>query len=305
MIGSSRSIAANYLLNQHLRTITEEERTTLQDILIEMLRDITSACHTMSVDVILVGGSALGAVRHHGMIPWDDDVDVAMTRDHWNVFKAHFNDLLGEKYEMEAPNYNGQDSKQILAKIYLKDSEYVLAEEMNFPYPNKIFIDVFIIDRVSDNSIVRNFDAMVVNSMRLIAISMLEYKYPSLIMKKIMMSSFFTGAYYYLRRLIGFAFSWCSHQTICDFFDSFVSRHKGEKIYMTIPTGIKRYKGEMLPMEVWLPCSKGEFAGMEINLPHDVDAYLKSLYGDYMKIPPLEKRITHPIVKISFPKEEK
>ena len=283
-----------------LHRITEEERVQLQQVLLSMLIDIKKACEKVHIEFTIMGGSAIGAVRHKGFIPWDDDLDIAFSRKDWEAFKLNFEPLLGEKYALEAPNYNNEDSKQLLSKIYLKGTEYVTVDEMNFPYHNCIFVDLFVVDGVSDNAFVRNIDAFVVNSMRLIAITTQEYRYPNPLIKKIMLSSWDTRLYYYIRKIIGFSFSWLSHKTLCRWFDTFVSRHGETTKLTTVATGLKRYKGEMIPRDVWFPFSKGNFCGVEVNLPHDVHSYLTKIYGDYMKLPPPEKRETHSIVKLKF-----
>ena len=283
-----------------LHRISEEEKLKLQQILLSMLIDIKEACYKAKIEFTIIGGSAIGAVRHKGFIPWDDDLDVAFSRKEWEKFKISFESLLGEKYALEAPNYNNTDSKQLLSKIYLKGTEYVTVDEMNFPYHNCIFVDLFVIDGVSNNALVRNIDAFVVNSMRLIAITTQEYRYPNPLIKKVMLSKWNTGLYYYFRKVIGFIFSWISHKTICQLFDAYVSRHGDNTKLVTVATGLKRYKGEMMARSIWFPYSKGEFCGIEVNLPHDVHRYLTTIYGNYMILPPSEKRETHSIVKLRF-----
>lgn len=284
-----------------LHQLTDNELAQLHKILFEMLTDIMDVCKQIGIEYTLIGGSVLGAIRHQGFIPWDDDLDIGMTRKDWEAFKTHFKTLLGEKYVLEAPNYDNKDSKQLLSKIYLKDSEWVMIEEMNFPYQNSIYIDVFIIDAVSDNRIVRLFDAFLANLMRAGAIAMQEYKYPSPILKEAMMTRTSTKAYYYIRQFVGLCFSTVSHKALCDFFDHFVSRHRCKTHSSTVATGLKRYRAETLSNEVWFPYSKGYFNGIEVNLPHNPDKYLSYIYGDYMKLPPIEKRETHPVVKLRFP----
>ena len=284
-----------------LHIISDDERFELQKCLLHMLKDIDMVCCKHNITYMLGGGTALGAVRHKGFIPWDDDLDIGITRKEWEVLKCHFKALLGEKYVLEAPNYDNKDSKQLLSKIYLKDSEWVMIEEMSFPYHNSIYIDVFIIDGVSNNRIVRLFDASVANFLRAGAISMQEYKYPSPILKEAMLTRTSTKLYYYIRQFVGLCFSVVSHKALCDFFDHFVSRHRSLTQSSTVATGLKKYKAETLRNEVWFPYSKGVFNGMEVNLPHDPDKYLTYIYGDYMKLPPVEKRETHPVVKFRFP----
>ncbi|MCH5174674.1 MAG: LicD family protein [Prevotellaceae bacterium] len=288
---------------QMLRRITDDERQTLQNVLLGMYIDIMSACRALDIGCTLVGGSALGAVRHNGFIPWDDDFDIGMTRDEWEVFKRNFQQLLGDKYILEAPNYENKDSKQLLSKIYYKGTEYVMLEEMNFPYNNCIFIDVFIIDNVSDSFLVRKFDTFVANLMRVASITSQEFRFPNPLQKRVMTSTPSLFIYYYIRQVAGLLFSLIPHKTWCLWFDRFVSRHNVNKTskYVTVPTGLKRYGGEMLKREVFFPYSKGLFEGNEVNLPNNTHDYLTIIYGNYMKLPPEDRRETHPIVSLKFP----
>lgn len=288
---------------QMLRHITDDERQKLQNVLHGMLLDIIEACKVLGIDYTLIGGSTLGAVRHKGFIPWDDDLDIGMTRDKWEIFKTHFQVLLGDKYILEAPNFENKDSKQLLSKIYLKGTEYVMLEEMNFPYNNCIFIDVFVIDNVSDNIVIRKFDTFIANLMRLAAITAQEYRFPNPLLKHAMTSNIYTAFYYYIRQILGFFFSVIPHKRLCFWFDRFVSRHNNNTTtkYVTVATGLKRYGGEMLERDVWFPYSKGTFNGVEVNLPNDTDKYLTMIYGNYMELPPVEKREVHSIVKLKFP----
>ena len=305
MVKAIKNIMRESGMNSHLiHMITDEELKQLQETLLAMFLDVVEACKQIDIDYTLIGGSVLGAIRHKGFIPWDDDLDIGMTRNDWEVFKQNFNSVLGDKYVLESPNYDNKDTKQLLSKIYLKNSEYVMIEEVNMPYHNCIFIDVFVIDSVSDNSLTYSFDCFATNMMRLMAITMQEYKYPSPIMKDAMMSSISTKLYYFARQIVGFCSSAISHKVLSDFFDHFVSRHKKKTRRATVATGLKRYKNETLNYEVWFPYSKGVFNGIEVNLPHNPDKYLSIIYGDYMKLPPVEKRETHAIVRLKFGDEK-
>lgn len=287
--------------NNLLRKIEEADRKTLQSVLTQMLKDLQQACKKINIQFALCGGSCLGTVRHQGFIPWDDDVDVSMMRKDWELFKCHFEEILGDKYVLEAPNYGNKDTKYPWAKIYKKGTKMTDILDLNLPYNKGISIDIFVIENVHDWKIVQYFDAIITGAMKYIATSMLFYKYPNRLMNQYFRSTTKSVIYYRLRQTLGFLFSFISHKTWCEWYDKFASRHKKESLLTTIPTGSHLYLGEMLPRTSWLPYSKSHFEGIEVNLPNDSHKYCIQMYGaNYMKIPPLEKRESHFIVELSF-----
>lgn len=307
MVKAIKNIMRERGTDSHLLyNLNDSELLLLHNTLLNMLIDILEACKKCGVELTLIGGSVLGAVRHNGFIPWDDDLDIGMRRHDFEKFKYCFLDLLGDKYALEAPNYDEKDTKYLLSQIHLIDSEWVMLEQVNLPYHNCIYVDLFVIDNVSNNRFIYNIDSLIANFLRAGAITMLEYKYPSPIFKEAMMSNRKTKLYYYLRQFIGMCFSVISHKNICDFFDKFVSRHKCVTQRSTVATGLKKYKAETLDNEDWFPFSKGVFCGIEVNLPHNVEKYLSYIYGeDYMKLPPVDKRETHPVFRCRFPNSDK
>lgn len=291
------SIGTNKLIE-----IGDSERVKLQGVLVEMLIDIQCACEKMGVAFCLCGGSCLGAVRHKGFIPWDDDVDVAMFREEWEIFKSQFEVLLGDKYVLESPNYQNRDSKYPWSKIYLKGTEYVDIFDQNYPYEKGINIDVFVIENVSRYKAIRILDGLLATSFKFVSTSMLFYRYPNQLVKAMFSLTTSSKIYYVLRRCLGFLFSGISHERWLRWYDIYISRHHEASEMVTIPTGTRLYSGEMHPREVWLPFSKGLFCGHEVNLPHDADRYIRNMYGNnYMQIPPKEKQETHSVVRLKFP----
>ena len=285
-----------------LKPITTDERCKLQQILTEMLDDVQHACDKIGVQIVLCGGSCLGAVRHQGFIPWDDDLDIAIMREDWDKFKACFNDVMPDKYVLEAPNYDDKDTKYPWAKIYLKGTELQDVIDINLPYNKGIFIDIFVIENVVNNKMTQRFDAFVTATMKYVATSMLLYKYPSHDMDVLFSASMKSLIYYRLRQMLGFTFSFVSHKRWLKWYDLFAARHKKETSLVTIPTGTNLYLGEMLERKTWLPYATAKFNGVDVKIPHDFHKYLSKLYGeDYMTIPPKEKQISHPIVSLRFP----
>ena len=115
-----------------LKEVGEKDRNKLQEVLTEMLQDIQIACDKEQLQVALGYGSVIGAVRHGGFIPWDDDIDLIMLREDWERFKLVFDDVLGDKYILEAPNYGNKDTKCTWGKIYKRNTELVEIIRENF-----------------------------------------------------------------------------------------------------------------------------------------------------------------------------
>ena len=94
------------------------------------------------------------------------------------------------------------------------------------------------------------------------------------------------------RMFLGHLFGIISHRKWVWWFDRLNAKSKRSN-YLTIPTGRKHYIGETQLADVFFPVQKGVFEGIEVNIPSNYDAYLTSLYGNYMQVPPVEKRERH------------
>ena len=299
---SAKEIMNNLALKTNcLMEVDQDMRNRLQDVLVEMMRDIHNVCIKREIGYALVGGSCLGAVRHQGFIPWDDDIDISMLREDWEKFRSCFDEELGEKYVMEAPQYGNKDCKTTWAKVYKKKTVLQEIMDVDTPYEQGIFIDIFFYENVSNNKIIRKIDACLSDFLKGVATSMVFYKYPNELMKQYYGATPQTKRYYNMRRFLGFLFSWMSHKRFCDCYDKFVSRHKTPSEYITAPTGRKNYMGEILQRKWWIPQKQVKFENTEFLVPADSHNYLLTLFGkNYMQLPPVEKREKHFIVKLKF-----
>jgi lipopolysaccharide cholinephosphotransferase len=283
-----------------LREVTPNEADKLRGILLMMYKDIANFCAENKLTIMLGGGSALGAVRHSGFIPWDDDLDLMMYRpDYDKLIQLLENGALSEKYEYASPNPNVEVGARFL-KIYLKGTKAEEIGESKSPTPKGIKIDIFSIVDVPQNGLVRWINGIVSNFLALTFSCATQYKYFDELEKQFAKQS--QSAYFMslTMRTIGFLSSFLPCRKWADLFDKHsASYHK--KGLVAMPSGRKHYLGEVHPYDVMLPVSKGIFEGLEINLPHNVDAYLTKLYGPtYMQLPPEDKRERHFIVNLDF-----
>lgn len=260
--------------------LSSEEREEMKQTLLEMFIDVKRACDNNNIEVIVAGGTCLGTIRHKGFIPWDDDMDLMMSRENYDKLISVFEKELSDKYELSVPRTKN-DSIALSMRIIKKNPERA---DTDFKYD----IDIFPIERLPDNKILRSIKCKYLNVLRVCvnSVTMVERKD---FYRKTMVNH---RVYYYIRYMIGLFFSIFGRKKLMDYFDRVASCSKGNQ-YWTIATGRGMSNKECHPTEVYFPPRKGMFEGVEVLVPHNVDAYLSRLYGNYMEIPPIEKRERH------------
>lgn len=117
---------------------------------LDVLKEVHNYCVNHNLKYYMIYGTLLGAVRHHGYIPWDDDIDIAMPREDYEVFIPHYN---RESSHISRCIHYSLDSSYYLdfAKVYNTRTE--LTELVHNPKTIGVYIDVFPIDKMPDNSV--------------------------------------------------------------------------------------------------------------------------------------------------------
>lgn len=295
---STRKVTSKLPSIKEIHEVTPEELKELQACFLEILKDIIQVCEENDICYMAAGGTCLGSIRHKGFIPWDDDVDLIMPRADLNKFVEIFDRTMGEKYELTSPNSKYQLESMITA-VYKKNTLKASFYDYNTPFPKGVHIDIFAIEAVPENRIIRRFKGIFAIGLQFIAVSALFYRFRSDVKKKFFYQSGAGKFNYRLRCTIGFLFSFRPYQVWGNIFDCFVRGNEASKLW-AVPTDIGHYFGHVMPKEVYFPPTKGEFEDIFINLPANPDAYLKNQYGDYMAIPPEADREKHYSVGFSL-----
>lgn len=114
---------------------------------IEMLKSFHEFCKENALRYYIIGGTAIGALRHHGFIPWDDDIDLGMPRKDYNKLISTYNKKrTNDRYILESPYTKNKDYCYTYSKLY--DSKTLLVEKLKKEFVRGVFIDIFPIDGV-------------------------------------------------------------------------------------------------------------------------------------------------------------
>ena len=302
-MGSYKALLNSLSNDDKLRKLTTDEMLRLRKVFLETFQDLSDCCEKHGLTVMLIGGSVLGAVRHQGFIPWDDDLDVAMTRADFEKLKEVFERELGDRYTLSSPNYK-KNANNRFPMMLVRDT--LLVEVGNTPDDevSRIKIDIFIIENIPSNKLHRLVKGLWCTALMFMASYEETYEHNTPELQNYMCKTA-EGKKEYLRRVrIGKMFSFYDFQKWVDMVDS-ACQYKRETALMGIPSGRGHYFGEIRPKKTFVPVSKGTFEGLTVDLPGDPHDYLSNLYGsDYMTPPPPEKRERHFIMDIRFKEEQ-
>ena len=265
-------------------TYNENDLVKLRKVLQEILDEVVRICKKHNLDYFLSGGTVLGAVRHKGFIPWDDDIDVIMPRDDYEKFLIICRDELDDKYFLDY--YKTDEENHFgFAKIKKNNTTFKLGYE--YKCHNGFFLDIFPMDyNDNKNSLSLKFDVSLARCL----LDTLKYKDHNLPRIRSMR-----------RPLISIWFIPFSNMRIHKIIDYLYQKHNhGKRLNGGVYSGMYFYKKDIYPIDKVFPFSEVEFEGKKYHAFHDVDYYLKGLYGNYMELPPENERFAHKPEKLDF-----
>jgi len=248
-------------------------------IMLTIMDYIDDFCRNNNINYFLYGGSLIGAIRHKGYIPWDDDIDICMMRQDYDKFLSLFTDPQN-RYCLISPS-NNSDYYLPTAKVY--DSATVLNERVPNGIDIGIFIDVFPLDYCSDEyKETCQYGKKIGFYRKIVNIKNLSYTKNRSVVKN--------GILFFLKLLVGVIPKRTAINKICrlsERYKSKPSKYVGQFTKMT-------YESREIYESRWFDVAiDGFFEGRSYYIPKDYDEVLKTEYGEYMKLPPKEKQITH------------
>ncbi|WP_287622789.1 LicD family protein [Parabacteroides sp.] len=282
-----------------LRKLSDGEIKKVQKTLLIIYQDVMYVCEKHHLQIMLAGGSALGAVRHSGFIPWDDDMDMIMPRWDFDRFVNLFIKEFGDKYHILSP-VSKEGNIDFFISIIDKNSIFINMFDILKKHHCGIRFEITPIDYVVNSRVLRSIKGFASDLFLFIVRSRMICKFRNKYSDRLFMMSFKSMIVYCSRLLIGFCSCLFPYEKLMLAYDSFV-KSKKETNMMTIACGRNHYFGEMHEKNVFFPVREICFENIKSYIPNNCDAYLRRLYGDdYMQIPPVEKREPHPCVKLEF-----
>ncbi len=276
-----------------------ERLGSLQRVLTRMLGDLNEVCERHGIAYTLGGGTCLGAVRHHGFIPWDDDVDINMTREGYSRFVKAYESELKDRYWLHdcsrTPGY-----ELAFPRLRLKGTIVRSREDYQFDECGA-YIDIFIIDNAPSNALLRGTHGFV--SMALgFAYSCRRFAAHAADYLSLVEGDAAATTAFKKKIFIGRLLSFRSVEAWTRAWDRWNSRcHDESSNHVTIPVGRKHYFGELQLRGDCFPVSHGSFGDLTVPLPKNTDAYMRSLYGeDYMTPPPEGDREKHVVYEFDL-----
>ena len=276
--------------------MNDEMLNKLRRVELEILNEIVRICEKHELNYILTAGTLIGAIRHKGFIPWDDDIDIALPRKDFNKLINICKTELDEKFYLDCPDTNNKYWLPLF-KIRKKNTIYEEMFQEKYQGCKGIWVDILPLDNAEkNNSIFLKIQAGIVNEIRYAIALKCKYK------KSRKLDSFkrwLSLVYIYILSMLPI-------KTLTKLQQKIMSLNKNDNSKYVVNLASKYgYKKQTFLREKIFPISKIKFEEKIYNAPNDVDYYLSTIYGsNYMQIPPIEKQETHPPRKIKFEGEE-
>lgn len=269
--------------------LTQEELNKLHHVLLEMMCSFDAVCKKNDIQYFLGGGTLLGAVRHGGFIPWDDDVDLMMTRENYDKLcslpkEAFPPELFLQTFETD-PAYHGD-----MAKIRLSGTTYATEFSSNFPQMHQgVFIDIFAHDLTAKSSLGQKCHIFLTTLLR----SMVFHKWEKTPMQYYGKHKLICAIVTLLIRLLPIRFLEVLREKCYRLFFNSGSGRLYDGMGMHLHHG--SFPAQWLEEEMEM-----EFEGHLFPVPKEFDQYLTFSYGCYMNLPAVEERRCHKISMIDF-----
>ena len=265
-------------------------------LLTRMLAELDRVCRRLEVSYAAYGGTAIGAVRHKGFIPWDDDVDVLMPRRDYERFLSQAPDLLGERFRVDNTR-TIRDYPFMFSKLVLKDTLLIPEFAKDSTYRMPISLDILPVDNVPASP--RAFRAMSRSTLlwgRLLFLRGTPRPYLIGITGPRRTAIYAaTSTIHWIMRGLGI-----TPRLLQSRWEKAARRYEHADTERMADFSMRDPENWALTKDELFPLIEAPFEDITVMLPHKYDVLLRRGYGDYMELPPPDQRRNHKPHVIDF-----
>lgn len=241
----------------------------LQDKILEIAVYIDEFCKKHAIDYCLMGGSALGAKRHGGFIPWDDDLDVFMTPDNYEKFRNAWK-LYGNHEKFYLQEWGRRKNGMVtIPKLRMNNTMYMEELTKEWDMHQGIYVDIFILHVCPDNKLKRLWQFFWAKCVVVKGLSMRGYSRQTGIRKMLVQTAKLLpeglAVTYALKQV--YRFRGCKSRCYCNFL--------GKAIY----------KNAIYPKKYFAKTVYVPFETVKLRVPVGIEQFLRKRFGNYMQIP--------------------
>ncbi len=254
------------------------EKYSMEEVqlkILEIMKYVNKKCRDNDIVYYIMGGTALGAVRHRGFIPWDDDLDIFMTPDNYEKFKSVFASQKGSRFEIQEWRLGSNPLEY--AKVRMNDTTFIEASfKENRNMHHGVYIDIMILHKCPKNRIKQSLLFLFSRYVTVQALAERNWipksKLQAFILRLIhLLPKHFMSGYFY-KQIYRY-----DKQDMRDYqYCYFITK--------------ARFNQAVFPKEMFMEPVEIAFENTKLLAPTDIHGYLKIRFGNYMALPPEEER---------------
>ena len=267
------------LKEKNIRYKEVTDISEIQQMELGIMEYIHEVCQKIGVKYFLAYGSLIGAVRHQGFIPWDDDMDICMLRDDYEKLQDYLIAHPDERYEVMSYKNN---INYVYPFMKVQDNHtYLVEEDVRIDSDMGIYVDIFPVDGYEDDQAFKDKMTKIIKKRQLSC-----YSFKGITNTKSVVNSM-------IRYISVIIFYFTNTNKYVSQIDELAKSRKVEN-YEQVDYLIYKDMNKPVWKREWLEqVESGSFEGKEFMIPKHYHEILTSDYGDYMQLPPVEQRVSH------------